>query len=161
MPIGKRVCSVLLQALIVFPCFSQTIGDWTFTGSTAGTGASHNTVSAADFSSAITTKVYHGASEYYGENGWPSGALDPTSYIQFTITPNTGYQLDLSSVVLRMRRSTTGSSGSGPLAWSLRSSLDGYTADLGSNSLTSSYSNFTVTLGSSFLNVYTPVTFRL
>jgi hypothetical protein len=60
-----------------------------------------------------------------------------------------------------MRRSTTGSSGSGPNTWSLRSSLDGYAANLGSNSLTSGYSNFTVALGSDFLSIYTPVTFRL
>lgn len=160
--IGKYVCSVLLHSLIVLPCLSQTIGNWTFTGSTAGAGGTHNSVSNADFSAAIPTRTYHGASEYFGEGGWPSsGVPDPTYYLQFTISPSTGYQLDLTSVILRMRRSTTGSSGSGPNNWSLRSSLDGYAADLGTNSLTSSYNNYTVTLGSGFLNIYTPVTFRL
>ena len=160
--IGKYVCSVLLHSMIVLPCLSQTIGNWNFTGSTSGAGGTYNTVSNADFSAAIPTRTYHGASEYFGESSWPSSAVpDPAYYVEFTINPNTGYQLDLTSVVLRMRRSTTGSSGSGPNNWSLRSSLDGYVADLGTNSLTTGYTNFTVSLGSGFLNIYTPVTFRL
>jgi hypothetical protein len=161
MPVGKHVCSVMLLSLITFPCLSQNIGNWTFNTTLTGTGGTNNTVSTADFSASIPSKVFHGSGEYYGENGWPSGALDPAAYIQFTISPNTGYQLDLTSVMLSIRRSTTGASGSGPTSWTLRSSLDGYTANLGSNSLTSSYGNFTVTLGSSFLNVYTPVSFRI
>ena len=162
-PIMKTAGSVLLLALITIPCFSQTIGNWPFTGLTTGTGGTYNTVSAASFSAAIPTKQFNGGGEYFGEDGWPSGALDPNAYLQFTISPNTSYQLDLSSIVLRIRRSTTGSpSGSGPTSWSLRSSLDGYAANIASsNSLTNTYQNFTVNLGSSFLYVYTPVTFRL
>jgi hypothetical protein len=163
MSIGKHVGSVLLLALITIPCFSQTIGNWPFTGSASGTGGTYNTVSAATFSAAIPTKQFNSGVEYFGEDGWPSGALDPNAYLQFTISPNTSYQLDLSSIVLRLRRSTTGTpSGSGPTSWSLRSSLDGYAANIASsNSLTNSYQNFTVNLGSNFLYVYTPVTFRL
>ena len=163
MCIGKHICSVLLQALIAIPCLSQPIGNWTFTGSTAGTGGTNNTVSAADFSAAIPTKQYNGAGEYFGEGGWPSGALDPNAYMQFSISPNTGYQLDLSSIALTIRRSTTGTpSGSGPTSWSLRSSLDGFTANIASNNLTNTYGGgYTVSLNSSFLSLYTTVTFRL
>lgn len=161
-PIGKYVCSVVLQAFMIVPCFSQAIANWNFNGSTSGTGGTYNTVSAADFSAAIPSRAYNGGTVYFGEGGWPSGALDPTTYLEFTITPNTGYQLDISSVVLTMRRSTTGTAaGSGPTSWSLRSSVDGYTSDLGSNSLTTGMQNFTVTLGSSFLMRPTGVTFRL
>jgi hypothetical protein len=159
---GRLCCSVLLLALITTPGLSQTIGYWQFTNSTSGTGSTNNTVSAADFSTAIPTKQYNAGTEYFGEGGWPSGALDPSAYFQFTISPNTGYQLDLSGVVLRIRRSTTGSpSGSGPTSWALRSSIDGYASNLSTNNLTTSYVNFNVPLGSSFLNRYTPVTFRL
>jgi hypothetical protein len=160
--IGKHVCSLLLQAFIIIPCFSQAIGNWNFNGSTLGTGGTYNTVSIADFSAAIPTKAYNGSTVYFGEGGWPSGAQDPSAYLEFTITPNTGYHIDLSSVVLTMRRSTTGTAaGSGPTSWSLRSSVDGYTSNLGSNSLTTSVQNFTITLGSSFLMKTTAVTFRL
>jgi hypothetical protein len=162
MSIGKYVCSLLLQAFIIIPCFSQAIGNWNFNGSTSGTGGTYNTVSIADFSAAVPTKAYNGGTVYFGEGGWPSGALDPSAYLEFTITPNTGYQLDMSSVVITMRRSTTGTAaGSGPTSWSLRSSVDGYTTDLGSNNVTTSIQNFTVTLGSSFLMRHTGVTFRL
>ncbi|MBO9203570.1 MULTISPECIES: T9SS type A sorting domain-containing protein [Niastella] len=162
MSVGKHVCSVLLQAFIAVPCLSQTIGNWAFSNTTSGTGGTYNTVSVADFSAAIPTKAYNGGTVYYGEGGWPAGALDPSAYLEFTISPNTGYQLDLSNIVLTMRRSTTGTAaGSGPTSWSLRSSRDGYAADLSSNSLTTGMQNFTVTLGSSFLQLYTPVTFRL
>lgn len=161
-PIGKYICSMLLQAMIAVPCFSQTIGSWTFTSTIAGTGGTYNTVSVADFSAGIPTKVFNTSSEYYGENGWPAGALNTGAYVEFSISPNTGYQLDLSSVILRFRRSNTGSpAGSGPTSWSLRSSIDGFTTDIASNSLVHTHINYTVSLGSAFLNVYTTVTFRL
>jgi hypothetical protein len=157
-----KISSILLLAFVAVPCFSQNIGNWPFSNTTTGTSGAYNTVSVADFSPAIPTKAYNGGTVYYGEDGWPSGALDPTAYLQFTLSPNTGYQLDATSVVLSMRRSTTGTAaGSGPTSWSLRSSLDGYTANLASNSLTTTLQNFTVTLNSSFLHLHTPLTFRL
>jgi hypothetical protein len=161
-PTGKYVCSMLLLALIALPCLSQTIGNWTFTNTMVGTGGTHNTVSVANFSAAIPTKVFNSAGEYYGEDGWPTGAINTGAYVEFSISPNTGYQLDLSSISLRIRRSNTGTpQGSGPTSWSLRSSLDGFAADINSNSLVHTYNNYTVPLGSSFLNVYTTITFRL
>lgn len=161
-PIGKYVCSVLLYSLIAFPCLSQIIGNWTFTNSTAGTGATYNTVSAADFSAGIPTRAFNGSSEYYGEGGWPAGAINTSTYLEFSISPNTGYQLDLMSITLRLRRSNTGSpSGSGPTQWSLRSNTDGYAADIATNSLTHTHVDYTVPLGSAFLNRYTTITFRL
>lgn len=161
-PIGKYIYSMLLPAMIALPCFSQTIASWTFTSTIAGTGGTYNTVSVADFSAGIPTKVFNTSSEYYGENGWPTGALNTGAYVEFSISPNTGYQLDLSSVILRFRRSNTGSpAGSGPTSWSLRSSIDGFAADITSNSLVHTHNNYTVTLGSAFLNVYTTITFRL
>lgn len=162
LPIGKYVCSILLHSLIALPCLAQAIGNWTFTNSTAGTGGTYNTVSAADFSSAIPTRAFNGSSEYFGEGGWPTGAINTSTYLEFSITPNSGYQLDLSSVVIRFRRSNTGSpAGAGPTSWSLRSSVDGFAANIASNSLTHTHADYTVPLGSAFLSRYTTVTFRL
>jgi hypothetical protein len=161
-PIGKRVCSLMLSALITYPCLSQTIGYWNFNSTLAGAGSgAHNTLSTADFNSGIPTKLFNGGLEYVGQDGWPTGGINTGAYFQFSISPNTGYQLDLTSVFLRIRRSNTGSpQGAGPTTWSLRSSLDGYASDIASNSLTHNYSNFSVPL-SGFLNIYTTVTFRL
>jgi hypothetical protein len=161
-PIGKYVCSVLLHSLIALPCLSQTIGNWNFTNSAAGTGGTYNTVSAADFSPAIPTRAFNSNSEYYGENGWPTGAMNTSTYLEFSISPNTSYQLDLSSIVLRFRRSNTGSpAGSGPTRWSLRSNLDGFAADIATGNLTHTHADYTIPLGSAFLNRYSTVTFRL
>ncbi len=157
-----NMCSVLLYTLLALPVLSQTIGEWNFNATLTGTGTANNTVSTADFSGGIPTRSFNSSVEYFGENGWPSGALDPNAYLQFSISPNTGYQLDLSSIVMRIRRSTTGTpSGSGPTSWSLRSSLDGFTANIASNNLVTSYLIYTVPLGASFLNQYSTITFRL
>jgi hypothetical protein len=161
-PIGKYICSVLLYSLIALPCLSQIVGNWTFTNSSAGTGGTYNTVSAADFSGTIPARAFNSSSEYYGEGGWPAGAINTSTYLEFSISPNTGYQLDLMSITLRLRRSNTGTpSGSGPTQWSLRSNIDGFAADIASNSLIYTHVDYTVPLNSAFLNRYTTITFRL
>jgi len=141
---------------------AQNIGNWTFNNTLTGTPGSFNTISTADFSAGVPTHSYNGGTEYFGENGWPSGALNTAMYMQFSLTPSAGYQLDISSLVLTIRRSNTGSpAGAGPNSWALRSSLDGFTTTIASGSMTYNYANYTVTPGSSFLNLYGTVTFRL
>lgn len=143
--------------------FSQTVGNWNFNNTLAGTGGSNNTVSSALLSASIASGAYNAGTVYYGEDGWPTGAINTSAYLEFTLTPAAGYTLNLTSIDLNMRRSTTGSpTGAGPRQWSLRSSLDGYTADLGTGTLTQNTTpTATITLSSSFNNVPTAITFRL
>jgi hypothetical protein len=84
-------------------------------------------------------------------------------YLQLTLTPTAGYTLNLSSIVMNLRRSTTGSpSGSGPRQWALRSSLDGYTAVIATGTLAlNSTPAFTVSLNSAYTNLASAITFRL
>ncbi|MEP7277632.1 MAG: hypothetical protein ABI813_03220, partial [Bacteroidota bacterium] len=141
---------------------AQSIGGWTFNNLLTGTPGLYNTISTADFSAGIPTRAFNGGTEYYGQNGWPSGALNTAKYLQFSLTPSAGYQLDISTLVLRIRRSNTGSpAGSGPTSWALRSSLDGFTTDIASGTMTHAYANYTVTPGTGFLNLYSTVVFRL
>jgi hypothetical protein len=141
---------------------SQIIGNWNFTGTTAGTGSAFNTVSIADFSPAVGSTAFNAGTEYYGHDGWPSGGLSATHYLEFRLTPGIGYALNILSLVLRMRHSNTGSSGgSGPTRFTVRSSLDGYTADIASGNLTGAYANFTVVPGAAFSNLPVAVTFRV
>ena len=119
--------------LFISPAIAQTLGQWDFTNTTAGTAGTNNTVSTANFSAAIPTLSFNGSSEYYGQDGWPAGGINTASYMQFTLTPNTGHALNILSIVFQMRRSNTGSpSGSGPTGWSIRSSLDGFTSNISS-----------------------------
>lgn len=141
---------------------AQTIGNWTLNNTLAGTGSALNSVSAISAGPGIPTTAFNGSVEWYGQNGFPAAASPAANaYLQFSITPNTGFELNIASVVLRMRRSNTGSpAGSGPTQWCLRSSLDGYTANLASGSITHNYTNYTAVL-SGFNQLPTGVTFRL
>jgi len=128
-----------------------------------GTAASHNTVSASALGSSITLGDYNGGTVYFGEGGWPSGALDANAYIQFSLSPSSGYTLTLSTLVMNIRRSTTGTAaGSGPTTWSLRSNLDGYATDISNGTLTlTSTPSTNVVLPASFTGLTSSVTFRL
>ena len=158
----------VLAGLIGFGCFvtgpvlySQTVGNWNFNNTINGTAGTYNTVSVADFSAAIPTKAHNGI-EYFGENGWPAGGINLTTYLEFTLTPVSGHALHLLSLHLKMRRSNTGSSGgSGPTAWSLRSSVDGYTTDITNGPLISTHVTFNIILSAAFSNLSTAVNFRI
>lgn len=159
--ICKPLGGLWLMVVTTLTANAQSVGNWNFNNILSGTGSAYNTVSAASFSAGIPTTAFNGGAEWFGENGWPSGALNTNAYLQFSITPNPSCELNLTDIVLRIRRSNTGSpSGAGPTQWSLRSSLDGFTTDIASGSMTHTYSNYPVTL-TGFYNIPVTVTFRL
>ena len=164
---GVKLCRGLLFYLFLLPVFpgtanSQNIGNWTFNSILTGVSGSFNTISIADFSTGVPVHSFNGGSEYFGEGVWPAGGINTNMYLEFTILPLPGYQLDITSLMLRIRRSNTGTpAGAGPTSWSLRSSTDGFSSDIASGSMTLTYANYAVPLTSSFLNQYLPVVFRL
>lgn len=85
-----------------------------------------------------------------------SDAVTGNKYMEFTITPNSGYQFSVSSIFINLQRS-----GTGPRAVALRSSVDGYASNLDQeysiNDVTSTQT-FTFTFSQS--NSTTPVTYR-
>jgi hypothetical protein len=140
---------------------AQTAAAWTFPGSVAPTtvGAqitASNTTIGSDIGS-----VGFSGSDFFGQDGWPSGAIDLNAYLQVTVSPNTGYYLVLNSISFNLRRSTTGSSGAGPQSWSLRSSVDGFSSNLLTGTLTASYQTFTLSLPAAFQTLPGTVTFRI
>jgi len=161
----KRNFISFIICLLFIPGFinAQSIGNWTFDNILTGTPGTHNTVSAASLGSSITLGAYNGGTVYFGEGGWPAGALDLNAYLQFSLIPNSGYTLSISSLVMNVRRSTTGTAaGSGPNNWSLRSSLDGYTTDISNGTLAlTSTPAITVVLPGAFTGLLSTVTFRL
>ena len=104
-----------------------------------------------------------------------SGSLDPAKYFEVTLTPSVGYALDLNTIAFTIQRS-----GTGIRSYAVRSSVDGYAANLaasispanvslgvgpgnefryltdGSTAQTGSL----VTLGAPFDLLSTPVTYR-
>jgi hypothetical protein len=100
-------------------------------------------------------------SDRFNASSWAltsiANAVSGNDYMEFTITPNAGYEFTVSSVVIQLQRSATG-----PSALVLRNSLDSYTANLDSQYTVvdnTSTQTFTFTFLQS--NYSTPVTYRL
>jgi hypothetical protein len=94
----------------------------------------------------------------FGATGFTTAAaLDANDYFQFTVTPNSGYEFDVTSIIVNLQRSSTG-----PARAALRSSADAYASNLGSESVlldvtTTQVATFTFTQTSNIA----PVTYRL
>jgi len=103
-----------------------------------------------------------GASDWFNTGNTVAGntlaeAIAGNDYIQFTVTPNAGFSFTATSFVFSWDRSNTG-----PSNVTLRSSLDGYTANIGSvlaMPVAISTGN-TITI-SGISNITTAITFRL
>ncbi len=96
----------------------------------------------------------------FNATGWSltsiANAVSGNDYMEFTITPNSGYQFNVSSIVINLQRS-----GTGPSAVALKSSLDGYTANLDAEKAivdNTTTQTFTFTFTQS--NSSSPVTYR-
>lgn len=101
----------------------QTAGNYT-TGQTVGANL---TVSGISKGTGITGNV---ANDRYNAAGWDTGAIDTAGgYFQFTLTPNSGFEIDLASFVYSGQ-----ASGSGPTSFAFRSSLDNYATNIGTAS---------------------------
>ncbi|WP_396157764.1 choice-of-anchor D domain-containing protein [Flavobacterium sp.] len=87
----------------------------------------------------------------YNSDGWSTGAIDLTDYFEFTMTPSPGYEINFVSFVY------TGQVSSGTPNFAFRSSVDGYTSNIG----TPSASGTTISLSASaYQNVNSAITFR-
>ena len=158
----RTVLVLLTCALPALQARSQNAANWNMNGSLTATTAADISASSITLGSASTTGAFNGGTEYYGEGGWPAGAMDPTVYFQFGLNAGSGYYLSVNTVTLVMRRSSTGiPAGSGPTQWSLRSSLDNFASDIGSGSMTDSYLTYAITLPANFQGIPSSVIFRL
>ncbi|TLU84796.1 MAG: hypothetical protein FDX21_05655 [Chlorobium sp.] len=90
----------------------------------------------------------------YSAKGWTLAAIpDGTDYFTFTLSANPGYELNFSSFVY-----TGQSSASGPNSFAFRSSVDAFTADIGSPVATGSIINLSA---AEYQHLTDPVEFRL
>ena len=91
------------------------------------------------------------ANNRYNANGWSTGAIDLNDYFEFTLTPAPGYKIDFVSFVYTAQLS------SGVASHSFRSSLDGFTTDIGTPTTTGT----TISLSSlPFQGITSSITFR-
>ncbi len=93
------------------------------------------------------------ANNRYNANGWNTGALDATAYFTFTLTPNPGGFINLTSFVYISQ-----ASGTGPTSFRFRSSLDGFAADIASPIATGATIDLS---GATYQNLGSAIEFRL
>lgn len=92
-------------------------------------------------------------SDRYNARGWNSTSFDSNDYFYFTISPNSNYKIDFYSFTY-----TGTASGSGPTNFVFRSSVDGFTTNIGNPTA----NGITIDLSSSdFQNITSSITFRI
>lgn len=93
------------------------------------------------------------ANDRYNANSWNTTTIDLTAYFEFTLTPNATFCLNFTNF------NYTGQvSGTGATSFAFRSSLDGFTTNIGTPNATGT----TIDLSSaSYQNLTSAVTFRI
>ncbi|MEW4923180.1 T9SS type A sorting domain-containing protein [Algibacter sp. 2305UL17-15] len=159
----KIICLKLPAFLIaIFSAVSFGYGQSIFTNSVTGTDPgltspyttgqivnANITATGISRGSGITGRA---ANNRYNAINWNSPSIDNTDYFEFTLSPNALYEIDFVSFVY-----TGQASGTGPTNFVFRSSLDGYTANIG----TPTAGGTTINLSSStYQNITSAITFR-
>lgn len=139
--------------------FSQQAALWDFetdlTTTSVDVNASTGGVTINSLSS--TSIGGNGGGSAYGFIGYTTSALiDLNDYIEFSITPNSGYELNLFSVSFDEQQGN----GTSPANWAIRSSVDGYIANLSATSTSGSWTTQTISL-SSHTGLTSETTFRI
>jgi hypothetical protein len=132
------------------------------TGSEATAGSNFND------SNLTTSTISRGAgltasanTDRFNATNWSTvsiaNAVTNNQYMQFTITPNAGYDFTVSSIVIQLQRS-----GTGPSAIAIRNSLDGYAANLDTQyAIVDNTSTQTFTFTFAQTNSISAVTYRI
>lgn len=157
---------VILLALVSFSASSQ-MGLYEFTGNN-GCPATNASVTAqpsnATFSDISTVNANCNAvTDQYSFTGWnTSTSINTNQYHQFSITPAGGNSLSLSSISFTQQADDENNSGSnGSTTWSIRSSLDGYAADIATGTINKNLQSPVISLPAGSFSSVGAVTFRI
>ncbi len=93
------------------------------------------------------------ANDRYNANSWNTATIDLTAYFEFTLTPNATFCLNFTNFIY-----TGQISGTGATSFAFRSSLDGFTTNIGTPNSTGTTIDLT---SASYQNLTSAVTFRL
>ncbi|MDD7888157.1 T9SS type A sorting domain-containing protein [Flavivirga sp. 57AJ16] len=91
------------------------------------------------------------ANNRYNANNWNLAGLNTNDYFEFTLTPNACYEIDFISFVYSAESTII----LGPASFAFRSSMDGYSSNIGTPNATGT----TIDL-SAYQNISVPITFR-
>ncbi len=157
--INGGLLTILISCVSAIDANGQSIWTNPITGTNPNTSNPYTTGQTVDANITVsgisrgTGIVGVNATDRYNASGWNTAAIDLNAYFQFTLTPTPGCEIDFTSFVY-----TAQASGSGPVSFAFRSSLDGYSANIG----TPSSGGTTISLaGAAYQNITTAITFRL
>ncbi|GAB4093243.1 hypothetical protein GCM10028786_21700 [Flaviaesturariibacter terrae] len=88
-------------------------------------------------------------------SSWPA-SFDNTKYVEFSVAPGSGWRINPTAIAFEIYRSTNGAT-----SYALRSSIDGYGADLATGTTLTTATATTISLGSVFLGRTGATTFRI
>ncbi|MDY2586343.1 T9SS type A sorting domain-containing protein [Winogradskyella aquimaris] len=108
------------------------------------------TVSGIGRSTGITG---NNATNRYNARNWNTASIDLTKYFEFTLNPNAGYEIDFISFEYTGQRSATG-----PTDVAFRSSVDGYSTNIGTPIITGNTIDLS---GVNYQDITTAITFRI
>lgn len=162
---------LFLSFMLITNFASAQLLQWNTFGNTGSESTEPSVANDTRISSASLTKGSGvtnatNSNRFGGSNWFDTGDSNPTTlsesitgndYIQFTVTPTSGSQFSVTSLVFSWDRSNTG-----PSSVALRYSIDGYSSDLGSvTSLPASLSTGNTISISGITDIISSVTFRL
>jgi uncharacterized repeat protein (TIGR02543 family) len=155
---------VLLAALFGGNVFGQIL-TFDFAGLTGSETTANSNFNNANLSSSTISRgaglTASGNADRFNATSWAvtsiANAVSGNDYVEFTITPNSGYQFSVSSIVVQWQRSATGNT-----AIALRSSVDGFASNLDAvKSVVDNTSTQTFTFTFTQANTTSAVTYRL
>jgi hypothetical protein len=164
------VFTALVFLLVGSSAIGQTLGQYQFNSAVGVTCLTRNvSVTTQPTNASFSTFTNVGGTcvasttSFVNKDGNDAQTIDLTTYNTFTITPSANYFLTLNSLTLTQTVSANGTSGAaGTSSWVLRSSLDGYVANVGSGNVNTIAATATVNLLPLALYKNTgAVTFRL
>ena len=155
--------SALLLVSSVAANAQQTVVDYTFDDGTGAPASTAANVSASDFARNNADDDFY---DYTSGNPPPdansgdwttAGTLDPDLYYTFTVTPGTG-GASWNSLAFDLADFDAAGIDDGPTAFAVRSSVDGFTADLLSGDVGVTFTTDTVPLD---VTATAPVEYRI
>lgn len=138
--------------------FGQSIWTNPITGANPGLTNPYTTGQVVDANITVSG-IGHGAgvngnagANRYNQNSWNTAGIDLTAYFEFTLTPNATCEIDFVSFVY------TGQLSSGTMSFVFRSSVDGFTANIGAPVTAGTTINLSA---GAYQNITSAITFRL
>ncbi|MGL2999900.1 T9SS sorting signal type C domain-containing protein [Flavobacterium sp. RSSB_23] len=157
----KRILLFVVFLMVQFG-FGQT-SIWTnpITGTNPSTSNPYTTGQIVDSNIAVSG-IGRGSgitaiatNDRYDATGWnTSNGIDLNDYFEFTLTPNAGYEIDLTSFVYTSTVSATNQ----PTRFAFRSSIDGFATNIVTPSATGTTINLS---GAAYQNITSAITFRI